>query len=459
MSSSVSLSSLGLTGLASGFDTESMIETITKAYQAPIDSLAIQKQTLQTKKDAWGDVNTRLANLLTALSNLKLSATYKAHTVTSSDDTKVIGTATTAAATGTYTIEVSQIAKAHKIASDRLDVEGSGTALNLSGTFQIGGKAVTVAASDSLNSIAEKINDAGAGVTASVMDNRLVIQSNETGAANAIALTDDSETGILKELGVLTSDGAVKNTLVNAQNALFTVDGMTIERAANSISDVISGVTLKLKDETTEKIQLTVATDTDKITAAITAFVNQYNSVMSFIAEKRSYDSETKKGGDLLGDTSLTMLESTLRSMIGANVSGADADYKNLAAIGITTSGKDATLSIDTDKLTAAIEKAPEAVAALFGTPSTNEENGIATRMYSVVNSWTKPITGLLASKDDYFSDRIDDVEDRITALEERLEARKAYLEKQFTNLEVTLSKLYSQSSWLDAQIASMFSD
>jgi|GEM_PF-435760 len=501
---------LRISGISSGIDTKSWIEAIMKKYSLPVDSLKVKQESLQVKKDAWRDVNTRMANLLTKISDLKLNATFKGRSVTTTDDKKVTGTATSEAVQGTYTITVSRIAQAHKVASDKaavssasgvlwqdslvdssqtdlakltanLDTAGgkvalvnnagtyqtpgtfesinktftnpvsrvrlsvseakpagtdisysystdngvtwtavtpgtditfydapvsqiklkaelsttdtaitpelldytiegvtesaaanADTFLNKSGTFQVGGKNVTVTTSDSLNSIAKKMNDASAGVTASVVDNRLVIRENEMGAGKLIAFIDDPTTKILNQLGVLTSAGAIKTTLANAQNALFTVDDLTIERATNSISDVITGVTLELKDKTTENLKVTVGNDTKKAADAIKAFVDQYNSVMEFIADKMSYDSETKKTGDLFGDSSLTQLETSLRQMVSTSVSSGDPAFRNLAAIGINTSGKEAKLTIDEAKLTSKLNESPDKVAVLFGAAKTN---------------------------------------------------------------------------------------
>lgn len=363
---------LRIGGLLSGIDTRGLIDAIMEKERIPVNSLLREKEALQVKKDAWRDVNTRLANLLNRLSDLRLSATFKGNTATSTDEKKVTASATSGASAGTHMLEITQIAQAHTVASDRSGAANADTYLNLTGTFRINGKDVTVTTSDSLNSIKKKINDAQAGVTASVVDNRLVIRNNEMGAGKLITFSDDPGTQVLSQLGILTAEGAIKNTVAAAQNAIFSVDGLVIERDTNSVSDVIDGVTLNLKDQTTEKVQITITDDTQKTVNAIKAFVDQYNSVMSFIAEKRSYDATTKKTGVLFGDSSLIQLENSLRQLISASVGGLDPGFRNLAAIGINTSGKAATLTVNEAKLIEKLKEDPDKVAALFGAAKTN---------------------------------------------------------------------------------------
>ncbi|MDI6631670.1 MAG: flagellar filament capping protein FliD [Bacillota bacterium] len=444
-----------ITGVMSGLDTESLINQLMAIERRPIDLLNNKKETLEAQKTAWQEINTKLADLQSKLADLKLMSTYTGKVATSSNESVVTGTASSTATPATYSITVTQLAQAHSVASDRFD--SASAELGFSGTFTVEGVAVTVATTDSLNSIRDKINAANAGVTATVIDNRLVITSNSTGAASTIDFVDDATTGVLKSLGILDATGAIKNQLAAAQDALFTVNNLDVTRSTNTISDVISGVTLTLKDESATAVTLEVENDTQTAVDKIKAFVDSYNALMNDIATKLAYDSDTKVAGVLQGDRALSQLQNDLRRKVSEIIDTADPELNALNLIGITTSGKEATLTVNETKLTEVLTDNPDKVALLFGASSTNGNDGVATRMGATVTLWTKSDTGFLTAKTDSLTDRIEDIEEQVERMEVRLSIREANLWRQFIALEEALTVMSAQSSWLAAQLSQMF--
>jgi len=438
----------------SGLDTEEIINKLMAIERRPIDLLNSKKATLEKQKTAWQEINTKLADLHSKLADLKLMSTYTGKVATSSNTSVVTATASSSATSAVYSITVTQLAQAHSVASDQF--ADPAAALNLSGTFTVEGVAVTVATTDSLNSIRDKINAANAGATASVIDNRLVITSNTTGAASTIDFVDDATTGVLKSLGILTATNTIKNQLVAAQDAAFTVNGLNITRSTNTVSDVISGVTLTLKGASATAVSLEVKNDTQTAVNKIKAFVDSYNALMSDIATKLDYDSDTKTAGVLQGDRSLTDLENQLRRKSSEIISTADPTLNALNLIGITTSNKESTLTVNETKLTDVLSASPDKVALLFGASSTNGNDGVATRMDSTVNLWTLSGTGFLAAKTDSLGNEITDIEKQVQRMENRLSIRERNLWRQFTALEEMLARMNAQSSWLAAQFSQM---
>jgi flagellar hook-associated protein 2 len=439
-----------ITGIMSGLNTEEIISKLMAIERRPVDLLNRKKATLEKQKAAWDEIRSKLTDLHSKLLDLKLMSTYTGKIATSSNENVVTATASSTATPAVYSITVTQLAQAHSVASDRF--ADPAAALNLSGTFTVEGVAVTVATTDSLNSIQDKINAANAGVTATVIDNRLVITSNTTGAASTIDFVDDATTGVLKSLGILDATGAIKNQLVAAQDAAFTVNGLSITRNTNTVSDVISGVTLTLKGTSTTAVTLEVKNDTQTAVDKIKAFVDSYNALMSDIATKLTYDLETKTAGVLQGDRALTDLENQLRRKVSEIISSADPAFNALNLIGITTSGKEATLTVNEAKLTTALKTNPDKVALLFGASATNNYDGIATRLDSTVNLWTLSGTGFLTAKTNSLNNQITDIEKQVQRMEDLLSIREESLWRQFTALEDALAKMSAQSSWLAAQ-------
>ncbi|MEW6447587.1 MAG: flagellar filament capping protein FliD [Bacillota bacterium] len=439
----------------SGLNTEEIIGKLMAIERRPVDLLNNKKATLEKQKAAWDEIRSKLTDLHSKLLDLKLMSAYTGKIATSSNESVVTATASSTATPAVYSITVTQLAQAHSVASDRF--ADPAAALNLSGTFTVEGVAVTVATTDSLNSIRDKINAANAGVTATVIDNRLVITSNTTGAGSTIDFVDDPVTGVLKSLGILDAGDAIKNQLAAAQDALFTVNNLDVTRSTNTISDVISGVTLTLKGTSTTAVTLEVKNDTQTAVGKIKAFVDSYNALMSDIATKLAYDSATKTAGVLQGDRALTQLENELRRKVAEIISTADPALNALHLIGITTSGQDATLTVNETKLTQVLADNPDKVALLFGASSANGNDGVATRMDAAVSLWTKSDTGFLAAKTDSLTDRIEDIEEQIERMEVRLSIREANLWRQFSALEEALTVMSAQSNWLATQIGQMF--
>jgi flagellar hook-associated protein 2 len=255
-----------------------------------------------------------------------------------------------------------------------------GTALGLSnapsGTVTIDGQSVAInLATDSLSTIAQRINAAGSGVTASVTTDtssgstQYRLELSGDGASN---LTDDNH--VLESLGLVSQGVADQRTA--AQDAHIVIDGSDVYRSTNDISDAVDGVTFHLlqADENTTT-QVSVAADTDSTVSAVQSFVSSFNTVMDAINSGESYDTSTDTGGTFFGDPTIMMLQSRLHDAVMNPVSGATGDYTLMSQIGISTntSGE---LTLDTTKLQSALEANPDAVARLFAThgQATNSE-------------------------------------------------------------------------------------
>src|SRR5690606_13075758 len=203
-----------------------------------------------------------------------------------------------------YQVQVVRLAQAHRLASERRFAQDE--TIGVSGQFEIAfdGKnaVITVDSGDTLATLVQKINDADVGVTAKVIDGRLVLEANAMN--KEIQLTDLSRGTVLLNLDI--------RQVQAYQDAEFIVDGITINRDINTISDVIAGVTLTLK--ATGTVSIEVQHDVNLVIERVKAFVDQYNSVQNFIKEK------TGDGGVLQGDVLLGRIQFQLRQLATARV-------------------------------------------------------------------------------------------------------------------------------------------
>jgi flagellar hook-associated protein 2 len=419
-----------------------MVDAIMNVERLPISRWTTRQGGLEAAKKAWMGIRTSLATLDSRLEALASPSAFSMKTAVSSNDQVVVATASTQAVTGGYQIVVNEIARAHVIASDT--VASSSNPLGLTGTFGLNGVNVTVEAGDSINSIAAKINARNAGATASVIDGRLVIKAQKTGVSNSIVLADDSVTHVLVNLGLLALSGGVKvikNELIKATNARFTLDGLAIERASNQVSDVLVGVSITLKGQGSSS--LTVAANHDYAISAIKGFVDAYNSLMTKISMEKGPD------GVLRGDPALSRIESGLRSLAMAPLKNPSGLYSSLYQIGVSTTSASATLQVNETVLTSALASNPVDVKALFIGPSQGVE-GLTELLRARVRQFIDGQTGSISLRNDRLDREIADLKRRIIDLEMRLEKREKHLVQRFVAMETALNQLNAQGRWLE---------
>lgn len=126
---------------------------------------------------------------------------------------------------------------------------------------------------------------------------------------------------MLETLGVVTS--AFTELDQEGKDAIFTLNGMSITRSSNTVTDVIDGLTLSLRseDSPTTDITISVTSDTSDAVEALQDFVDAYNAVVTFSNTNASYDSEAEEAGILIGDSSILNVQSTLGSLLTRSVS------------------------------------------------------------------------------------------------------------------------------------------
>ncbi|MGB6178057.1 flagellar filament capping protein FliD, partial [Carnobacterium sp.] len=231
----------------------------------------------------------------------------------------------------------------------------------------------------------------------------------------------------------------------------------------------IDGVTLTLKalTEADKPMTITVKEDTAKTEKVIQDVVDQYNSILTFIGEQLSVgdpSAEKNKTGALVGDSSLMRLETGLRSLMTANVNNGSTSVKNMKDVGITVD-REGKATLDTKKLKEALANDPTAVKNLFFTPDKtepgiegepavkiNEENGMAQKMRSLIDSYISEKTGIITNKSNTFDKEMKDISKSITSFNERLEKKRSNYIAMFTRLDTVMMQAESQMAYLASQ-------
>jgi flagellar hook-associated protein 2 len=347
---------------------DSILTKLTELARAPIDRLQAKQAALESKLTAWQTANTRLLALKTEAGCLSAASAFRAYAVTSSDEQAVSATASASALAGIYTFTVQQLAAAHQMASqgyadyDTTSV-GSGTISIAAG----GADPVVINVQDlTLAQLRDAINNSGAGVRAHIVNDgsgtpyRLLLTSQTMGSDGQMAVSVNLAGGTTPAFTEIQAARDAQITLGEGENAL------TISSASNTISDLIPGLTIYLHQaDAAQPIQLTVAQDTNAVTASINSFVEQYNALIDFIKEQSTYDATSDKTGTLFGEYALQGIQSDLRDILSQVLQGFDTPYALLSQIGLSTNADDK-LEVDSTKLAQALAANPEAVMRLF---------------------------------------------------------------------------------------------
>jgi flagellar hook-associated protein 2 len=386
-----SISSL-VTGVA-GFDTTAAVEGML-SFQTLEISQAKSKQDAETaKQTALTTINTALSALRTTATGMADKSAFFGYTASLSSNSASVPASTLLDVSGTnsvsagqHSIIVQQLAQAKRISSSAAVKDSTGTAassdktaLNLSGSFQIGSTTITVSTSDSLQDIAAAINQkntgsTATGVSASVVkvatssDYRLTLSADATGSTGfTISGTDLDSAGTLANLQLgATGQSNAQQVVQIAKDAQISLDGLTITRSSNQISDVLSGVTLSLKQaDTAVTVNMSIDVDKQALRDNVQAFVDAYNSVQTLINDQFKFDTSTQTSGILSGEGLLRTIQSSLSSNLLQSVPGLNSDRNSLVMLGIEPDST-GQLTINEDRFTPFLNATPEAVRDVF---------------------------------------------------------------------------------------------
>ena len=383
---------LSSAGIGSGLNVTSLVSQLMATQQQPLLNLQTQQATYQAEISAYGSLAGTLSTLQTDASNLSSANLYSAYTATASTSGFFTSSANATASAGSYGLAITNLAQANKLASNTHYASTSTTVGSGTVTFQFGtttagspptfspsatqgAQTLTIdSAHNSLAGISAAINSANVGVTASVANDgsgyRLVLTSNNSGAANSLKV---STTGSLSALSYDPTAGSNSMTqTVAGKDAMFTLDGMAMTSASNTVTNAIQGVSLTLTQPTTTPLTLTVAANTALIQSAVQSFVTDYNAAQASIKSLTAYNATTKTAAILTGDSTVMSVQTQLRAILNTPLSTAGGGLNNLADVGITFN-KDGTLALNTATLGSVLADPSKNIATLFasvGVPS-----------------------------------------------------------------------------------------
>ncbi|MBI4382703.1 MAG: flagellar filament capping protein FliD [Nitrospinae bacterium] len=368
----------GLSGITSGFDSATVVQQLVALEKRPIELIQAKRDIEAQKLSTFQELKSRLQTFKSVVTSINTESRFLATKGTFNNNsasalTKVVDITTTSTATsGTFSFTVNSLAKEGKVVSEGFAATDSAIPTGTL-TITVGSKVTTVTINSSNNTVDGlrlAINNSGANVSATFLDNgdaskpiQLLISGTKTGAANAvsISLTQASLGGGPLNVVQFTQTQA-------AQDARLTVDGISVTKSSNTVTDVLPGTILSLQGSGSGTI--TLSSDTNTIKTQINSFVTGYNDMMAYLNEQLAIDVAANTTGTLFGNFTTQNIQQTLRNNISGQVAGLSGDFQYLSQIGITTQS-DGTLTIDDGKLSDALATDIGNVTRLFASKGT----------------------------------------------------------------------------------------
>ncbi|MCP3464193.1 MULTISPECIES: flagellar filament capping protein FliD [unclassified Bradyrhizobium] len=406
-STTSSASSVTTTGTttSTSLDWSALITAAVNAKLTAATTISTTITNNEAKVSAYQTLQTDLKTLYSGLASLATSVVNslatnvfatRSATISSTGDVSASSalsmSVSNGAATGDHTLTISQIATAQKVVGTAQSSQTD--ALGYSGTFSLGlgsGSTadVTVTSTMSLQDIVDAINaqTSTTNVQASIVQvssgsYEMVLTGTED--AEDISYSSSSGDDILNELGVTDSSGSFSDVLQTAQAAEFTLDGISMTRDTNDITDVLTGVTFNLLQATPSgaTLNISIETDTSQIESALETFVTNYNAYRDAVIAQQATNSDgtASSSAVLFGDGTMRDITSQLESALNSTVGGL-----TMADLGLSFNDSNE-LELDTSTLSEILSTNLSGVTTLLSAQTTTSSSQL-----SVVNTGTSP--------------------------------------------------------------------
>ena len=457
-------------GAGSGVDVKALAKSLVEAERAP------KQQAIQSKIDKSEAKISGYSAMMAALDIFKQQVDgldsvtdFAAVDIRNSNPLAVQVSTNSLASPGAHTISITSLAQAQRSVGDGFDnvtaqVNG-GNAFTLSLT--VAGEATDIeisAADTNASAVVNAINQAGAGVSAQLLDTGVegaadrykIVLTGQTGASNAFSVsTDAADTS---GLNFTTPTGQ------DAADAAVTVNGVAISRSTNTIDDVIPGMTFDLLGPTTGAVAVQLNRDSSGVKERVQSLVTAYNSMVSdfgILTGPASEDEEDIYSGSLRGDSTVRSVLSQMRQVFFGESETAGESITSLRDMGVSVD-KDGIVTLDEAALDEALTTHfEEVVSALAGRTTTEVDGetviqqGLGAEMAARLRALMGP-TGIILSQSTSAESQVGRYEEQLEKLETRMEGILERYTKQFAAMESIVGQLTSMRENLKSQFEAM---
>jgi flagellar hook-associated protein 2 len=448
------------------YDPTSTATAMAQKFTQPTqDILTSQTKDAQAVGTGLTSLGTAISTFQTSLGGMTgLNMAMFAQSAALSDPSIGSASATSAAAPGSYSFFVQQVATASQVAYTNLQdngVDGGSVGINFNGAF---GFTVGLTGADtsgdgvlSVRELAAAINKSSANtglVSAAVVTvggtQQLMLTSTATGAANAVTL--DASKMNASGLKTALATAANFNTVVTAKDAIAWLGdygtGTQIQQASNTFSN-IGGVKVtfnRAQPAGATPVTVTVGPDSAATQKNVQGFIDAYNTLKSAIDKMVDAGDPTNNlaSGVFAHDAGVRALRDQLITLLRP------AGSESLAAYGITAT-RDGSLTLDGTRLAKQLAKDPTGLDTLMGSTATPAGTGIAGQLDTLLKRWSDSTSGQIKQRSDANAKQQKDLANRQTDLDDQYNAAYQRYLLQFTQLQTLQGQMNSNSSMFDA--------
>ena len=321
------------TGGTASVDVASIVSQLMASENKPLITLKDKIASKTTLISDLGTLKSKVANFQTAIESLQDPAALSAAVASSSDESIVKIRNSTGAIQGRHDILVSQVAQPAQMTFDQFGSSTANAGLAAGDTFSItiGSRSYTYSppifvtmATTTIENLKNWVNALGDNLSASIVPTSgsnyaLKIQGTQPGSDNAISYSHTSSGAAVNGLG----SPAVAPTVVAAQNAAFTLDGVSYTRNTNTITDALSGVTINLIKADAVHQSISVDKGDDKAPEVMQGLVDAFNDLVTTakkLSARAGPTSSVTTNGSLANMPSALNFLTQIKSMLSGDI-------------------------------------------------------------------------------------------------------------------------------------------
>lgn len=365
--------------ISNTMDTASLVSQLIAVERIPQDQLRTRVSALQSRQGAWNQIGSQVTALQNAADALApVGSIGKLMSATTTNDAALGVRVTGVGSPSTTSIEVLSLAATHSVVSTDSFADADASDGGRTLTLNVGGTTKSFTSADgTIGGLADAINAGNSDVKAKLLQTapdtyKLVLSAAKSGADAAFTASGSGWSGF--------------TTSTTGANAQLKVDGVTISRSSNIVSDLVPGVELTLRQPTTAAATVTVTRDDAAVVDKIKALVDAANNVINNVKKQTATSATASARGVLAGDSSAIALADQIRGAISAGVTGTDGVKRSASVLGISLT-REGTITFDAAKLRASLADDPAAVVASLGRGGSSSISGVnVTSVQSTAN-------------------------------------------------------------------------
>lgn len=372
------MASISSLGVGSGVLTSDLVDQLVAAERKAADvRLDRRVEKAEAQISAYGALRSAMTELRLPMRQLGAADAMRSFNATSSASNVQVSVDGAKASRGAYSVNVTSLAQSQALATRDTFADRSTTSVGQGTlTLSVGDKVTEIdinSSNDSLQGLANAINNANAGVSAGIIDTgsgfQLVLSADETGTANSVSIdvTEDAGAPGLARFAFNDDlpEGEGLRQTIEAKDAVMELNGVEIRRATNTIEGVVDGLTFNLSELGQSTVR--VEQDTAGPAERVQEFVTQFNALQGIISDLTKFDSEKGQASLLTGDATIRGIQNQLRRVLSDIVPGLETGaVRSLADVGITTDSQTGELRFNKQRFEEQLRENPDDVTALF---------------------------------------------------------------------------------------------